>query len=735
VKNLFKQTIGRALKRTLHAITLGSVITASMASVANAAGLMSPLSSNLPALEIRSHDVLVTIEDGYAVTQVDQVFSNPNGQDLEATYHFPVPDKAAVSEFTVWIDDQPVIGEVLEKQQAQSVYQEEKAAGRETGIASKNKHYNFEIKVAPVRAISDTRIRLVYMQAVNIDTGIGRYVYPLEDGETNDQATNFWTANEKVRESFTFNLNLRSGYPVNGLRVPAHPAAVVTQHNNAGSDHEWQVQLRNTIATTGTPVASLSDDIQAINTIGTDDVSQHSGDAQLPSTLSTASSTSHVASLDQDIVVYWRLADNLPGSIDLVTHKEPGAARGTFMLTVTPGDDLAKISEGRDWAFILDKSGSMKGKYSTLIDGVQKALSALKTGDRFQLITFSDQPQKLTGGWVNVTPENIQFWSNKLAATQPGGSTNLYSATETALRVLDADRTSALILVTDGEANVGVTEKKSFLKLMQKRDVRLFTAVMGNGSNRPLLEAMTEVSNGFAVSVSNSDDIVGKLMEFTSKVSHEALHNVSLKISGIKTADLTPKVTTSLYRGEQLSVFGHYWGNDEATVTLSGKVSGAVKKYQSRFPFTDNTSNPEIERLWAYAKITDLQNMQDYLGTNTESNSEHKNAIVDIAVANSLVTDYTSMVVMRDEQFEARGIERKNRDRRTRETQAATQRATQPVASNRVDNRQPAFKQSRPSHSRGSGGGALSLEWLGLLLILIATPAFNRFRGPGKATQ
>jgi len=127
--------------------------------------------------------------------------------------------------------------------------------------------------------------------------------------------------------------------------------------------------------------------------------------------------------------------------------------------------------------------------------------------------------------------------------------------------------------------------------------------------------------------------------------------------------------------------------------------------------------------------------MQDYLGTNTESNSEHKNAIVDIAVANSLVTDYTSMVVMRDEQFEARGIERKNRDRRTRETQAATQRATQPVASNRVDNRQPAFKQSRPSHSRGSGGGALSLEWLGLLLILIATPAFNRFRGPGKATQ
>ena len=219
-------------------------------------------------------------------------------------------------------------------------------------------------------------------------------------------------------------------------------------------------------------------------------------------------------------------------------------------------------------------------------------------------------------------------------------------------------------------------------------------------------------------------------MEFTSKVSHEALHNVSLKINGIKTSDLTPKTTTSLYRGEQLTIFGHYWGNDEATVTLSGKISGEDKKYQTRFPFTDNASNPEIERLWAYAKITDLQNMQDYLGSN--SNNEHKDAIIGIAVANSLVTDYTSMVVMRDEQFESRGIERKNRDRRKQETQAAIQRATKPVANKRVDKRQPIFTQPRPSHSGssgGSGGGSLSAEWLGLLLILIAAPALNRFAG------
>nr|MDJ0834398.1 VIT domain-containing protein [Gammaproteobacteria bacterium] len=64
-----------------------------------AAGLMTPINSGLEELKIRQHHVNVVIEDGYAVTQVEQVFFNPHAQDLEAVYSFPVPDKAAVGEF------------------------------------------------------------------------------------------------------------------------------------------------------------------------------------------------------------------------------------------------------------------------------------------------------------------------------------------------------------------------------------------------------------------------------------------------------------------------------------------------------------------------------------------------------------------------------------------------------------------------------------------------------------
>jgi Ca-activated chloride channel family protein len=681
------------LRRLMTTAMAALFLLVGSATTALAAGLLTPKDGSLAAPQIRSHHVEVTIEDGYAITRVDQVFRNPNPVDLEAVYAFPVPEKGAVSEFTVWIDGQPVTGEVMKKQEARQVYEEEKAAGREAGLTEKQQHYRFEVSVTPVRASSETRLRLVYMQPANIDTGIGRYVYPLEDGETDDRALAFWNNDPVVQENFSFRMNLRSGYPVTALRLPQHPQAVISSQG----EKEWQAE----IAQSGGGV--VSDDSEP----GMD-----SGKAQELQPMR----------LDKDIVVYWRLKEGLPGSVDLVTYREPGKQRGTFMLTLTPGDDLAPISEGRDWVFVLDMSGSMRGKYQTLVDGVQRALGRLGSNDRFRFIRFNNSAREMTSGWINATPEEITRWSDRLAASSVDGGTNLFAGLELALGSLDADRTSAIVLVTDGEANVGVTEKRDFIDLMKQHDVRLFTAVMGNGSNRPLLEAMTAVSNGFAVSVSNSDDIAGKLMEFTGKVSHEALHDLDLQIRGVRVADLTPATPRSLYRGEQLVVFGHYFGEGSADFALAGKVSGQEKRYETSFLFPAvATGNPEIERLWAYAKIRELQDRIDYLGADADS----RDAIVSIAVENGLVTDHTSMVVMREEQFAARGIERHNRDRRQLEQAAATQRAAAPVQNRRVDGHAPISSTPRASH----GGGAMGIEMILAAVILLLFHARRRKAG------
>jgi Ca-activated chloride channel family protein len=675
-------------------------ITAVWSTPNHAAGLMVPTASNLPQLEIIEHHVDVVIEDGYAITSVEQVFANPHGTDLEAIYSFPVPEKAAVGEFTYWIDGLPVVGEVLEKQQAREIYQQEKQAGREVALTEQDSYRSFDIAVYPVRAGQDVRIRLTYIQPVHIDTSIGRYVYPLEEGGVDEQKLSFWTYNDAVETSFSFNLSFRSSWPIDEFRLPQHPQANIQKL----SDNKWNVSLLNEATTTVEATTAA----QATSTE--------------ESTTSTAV-TAAVHRLDQDIVVYWRQAQGLPGSVEMITYKPDTSERGTFMLTVTPGDDLAPIKEGRDWVFILDFSGSMEGKFQSLIEGVNKGLSRLNPNDRFRVIEFNNQATEITHGFEYALPENVQQIIRTLESHRPNSGTDLYAGLDLGIQLLDSDRSSALVLVTDGVANLGYTEKKDFLDLLEQQDVRLFTFVMGNSSNRPMLESMAKVSNGFAMNVSNSDDIAGKLLEAESKLTHEALHDVDLSISGIKVSDLTPERIGSLYRGQQLIVFGHYWGSGEARVNINGKVSGENKNWSTSFGFPEtSTLHPEVERLWAFAKIEDMQNRLDYFG----ADADIEQAITDLAIENGLVTDYTSMIVLTDERFKELGINRRNKSRVQTEQLARQERMLQGVQNNRVDSQQPMYSQPRASHS--NGGGAFDPWMLLLLLPLMLLHFGNRKR-------
>ncbi len=672
----------RGLRRVTLASSVVILLTAVLLSpLAQAAGLLTPTNGNLEQLSIKEHHVDVMIEDGYAVTTVSQVFKNPHNQALEAIYSFPVPEKASVGEFTYWIDGTPVTGEVLEAQKARDIYEQEKAQGRETALVEKDVYRTFDASVYPVQPQDEVKIRMVYIQPVPTDLGIGRYVYPLEEGGVDEEKLAFWSYNENVDEAFSFNLEMRSSYPIDTFRLPKHPQAQV----NKTSAQEWQVAFANGAAS-----------------------------ALEETTESTQSPVKTAFTLDTDIVVYWRHEQGLPGAVDMVTYRDPGSDRGTFMLTVTPGDDLGPITQGRDWIFVLDYSGSMQGKYPTLIEGVRQGLAKLDPLDRYRVILFNNSTQEVTNGYHPAQPGEIERTMAKLEAINPTGGTNLYAGLEKGYRSLDSDRASAVILVTDGVANVGVTEKVDFLKLLEAYDVRLYSFVMGNSANRPLLEGMTKVSNGFSVNVSNSDDIVGLLVQTADKLNHEAYRDIDVRIKGVKVADVTPANIGSLYRGQQLTLFGHYWGDGPAEVTIRGEVSGEKRQYRSVLEFPETqTLNPELERLWAFAAIEALQGKMDYLGEDPDT----RTALVDIALEHGLVTNHTSMIVLRDEVFAEHGIARNNASRVEKEQIARQARQQQAVRSHRQDANQPAFSQPRSYPSSGKSGGG-SLGPLGVILLL-----------------
>ena len=663
----------------LAAIGLTAAIGCGVASTtapASAAGLLKPVGSH-DSLTINDHDVRVVLEDGYATTTVEQSFQNLTPQDLEAIYAFPVPAHAAVAEFTYWIDGKPVTAEVMKRAQARQLYENEKAANRETALAEQDGYKRFEMSVWPVRAQDDVRIRLTYIQPIKLDGGVGRYAYPLEEGGVDDpQERSFWTFTDEVTGRFSFDMTLRTAYPIDGLRIPDHPQAQINQE----TDGTWRVSVQD----------------------GHTDV-EEPGNNQ----------TSNIA-LDQDMVVYWRQPNNLPGSLDIIANKADAEGRGTFMAVFTPGDDLVPITTGRDWTFVVDRSGSMQGKFATVLNGMERALKSLPPQDRFRIILFNDTAMTAFSGYQQATPRAVEEMITKASSWGPQGGTNLYAGLEMGLRDLDADRPHGVVLITDGVANVGRTQRKDFIDLAAANDVRLFTVVMGNSANRPLLEHLADASGGHAISVSNSDDITGRLMTATTSLSHYAFTDLSLSIDGVKTADLTPQVPAALHRGQQLVVFGHYWKGGPATFTLTGRT--ADKAHEYKVPMTlpaQANLNPEIDRLWAFSNIEDMMRQRALLGADQDT----EDAITSTAIEYGLLTPFTSMVVVREDVFANLGIDRTNQKRLEAEkTAQATRLQKGPSVTSTQIAGTPRAHVSNGGGANGSGAAGPLL--IGLLAFL-----------------
>jgi len=295
-----------------------------------------------------------------------------------------------------------------------------------------------------------------------------------------------------------------------------------------------------------------------------------------------------------------------------------------------------------------------------------------------------------------------------------------------ALNDLDDDRATSIVLVTDGVTNTGVIAPQKFHELMKATDIRVFGFVMGNSANWPLMRTICDASGGFYAGVSNADDIVGRILQAKEKVVHECLHDATLNISGVRTFDNGKELLGKVYRGQQLVIFGRYEDGGRAELSLKARLTGEDKTYTTDFEFpTLEKSNPEIERLWALSQIEQIE-LQKNTGALPPAESEH--AIRDLGVEYQLVTDETSMVVLSDESFERRGIERRNQKRVAIERQAQAVRNEQPTATNyRVDSHRPLTTEKTRRKSfggDGGGGGALSPATTALMLLLFGTAAF-----------
>ena len=581
---------------------------------AHAAGLLIADGGFGGVLTLEEHVATVTVNNGVAVTEVTQVFRNTEQRVVEALYTFPVPKGASVSNFSMWINGKEMVGEVVEKKRAREIYESYKRKRRDPGLLEQVDYKTFEMRIFPIPAGAQQRVKVTYYQELDVDHDTATYVYPLATVTRKN-------IDQKTEGKFAVTVDVKNEVPIVAMKSPSHGKETIVSTFN---EHYRQ--------------ASLEVD---------------GGD------------------LSRDFVLHMDMKRPHTG-VDLITSRQPGED-GYFQLTFTAGEELGEADQGMDYVFILDISGSMANdsKLATSRHSVAAFVQQLGEGDRFEVIPFNITPQPLFKELRPSDEAAQQEATTFLKSQRAGGGTMLRPAIQTAYQYRDSDRPLNVVILSDGMTEQ--QEQRQLVALIGERpsNCRVFCIGIGNEVNRPLLTQLAEDAGGLAAFVSQGDDFRRQAKAFRRKLLHPVGTNLSITFDSGGVYDVEPQNLPNLFYGAPLRMYGRFSKSGSAIMHIEGEVMGAPLKQTVtvELPEVDD-ANPEIERMWASHRVNRLLRDLRRNGNSQGITQE----VVNLCEQYSIVSEYASFIVLEnDAEYRRWKIDRRNASRIGRDRKAQTQ--------------------------------------------------------------
>lgn len=539
-------------------------------------------------LAIRYHHVDVKIDDQLAVTRVEQVFYNPNDWAVEGIYLFPLPQDAAVTEFVLWMDGEPVKGEVLDAEQARRAYEEIVRSLRDPALLEYVGRGALQASIFPIPPNGERKIELEYTQALTANQGLVSYSYPL----------NTEKFSVLPLESVVVRVEVRSSKPIRAAYSPSHPVSI-----DRSGDSEF--------------------------------VATFEGRDLLP---------------DADFSLMYSVGES--EAFHLFSYRDPSDAAGAdgfFMALLAPRPAEPTQMVNKDLLLVLDRSGSMEGeKFQHAQAALRYILNHLNPGDRFYLMAFSSGTTSYAGGLRSAEDaKEAGAWVNRLSAE---GSTDINRALLEAAAVVDKERPTYLIFLTDGLPTEGETDSERILANFQSNapeNLRLFVFGVGWDVDTFLLDSLSQHHRGLSFYVQPGEDLGERLSEFYTRISTPVLTGLELDFGTLDVYDLYPQPLPDLFSGTQVVLVGRYRNGGETDIVLHGDVNEVRQTFRYlRLSFDIDSRGSEqqivfLPRLWATRKIGHLLNRIRLNGPDQETIDQ----IVRLSIRYGIVTPYTSYLV------------------------------------------------------------------------------------------
>jgi Ca-activated chloride channel family protein len=576
-------------RRLLFTVALA----AGSAGAANAQGWIEierPIRPGLPASPVVriSSNVRTRIDGRVAVVEVEEQFRNAGGGIAEGTYLYPMPGEAVFQNFSLWMGETEVRGEMMNAEQARGIYEEIVRRLRDPALLTLEGHGLIRARVFPIQPGETRRVVLRYTQLLQ-------------------------RAGDALRMRYA--IGQRGTLPGTGFldRAPNTPADRFT----------FRVTVPNADSY-GTPYSPT----HAIT-------SRRNGD-QLLITLDSAASG--------DVELFVPVRRGLVGT-SLVAHA-PGGEDGYFMLLVSPAQEDDAPALARDLTFVVDVSGSMSGdKIEQAKAALRQALNTLGGQDRFRLIAFSNRVTNFRDGFAAASPENLEAARRFVDGLQADGGTNIAGALDAALSATVAEERLPLVLfLTDGIPSVGEQGPERIAQNAGARigRSRIFTFGIGHDVNTYLLDRLAQEGRGTAEYVAPEANVEAAVGTLLNKIRHPALANLRIEHAPVELVQTYPSRLPDVFFGEELVIFGRYHGTGDGEIVVSGQRGGRTERFTAQAVFPASaTENEFIPRLWASRRIGELTRQIRIEGASQNLVQE----VRELGLRYGILTEYTSYLV------------------------------------------------------------------------------------------
>jgi len=549
-------------------------------------------------LEVRSHRVDVAVKDQVATTKIDQIFHNPNPWAAEGTYIFPIPDGAAIGEFTMWVDGEPVAAKLLDAEEARRIYDRIVRDLRDPALLEYVGSGAIQASVFPIPPGEDRRIEIEYAEVLPSENGLTRYRYPLNTERFSAQPL----------EQVSVRVAVESAEPIRAVYSPSHDVAI-----DRPDDRRF---------TAGWEASGVRP--------------------------------------DTDFELFYSVSPEAVGA-NLVSYWDAAEGAGYFMLLAAPGIAPPSEADviAKDVVVVLDTSGSMEGEKLTQAKAaLTHVLEHLNPEDRFSIVEFSTGARRFSDRLEPAAKASEAVdWVGRLEAT---GGTDINLALLEALALTQPERPTLLLFLTDGLPTEGEVDAAKIMGNVggaAPENVRLFAFGVGDDVDTLLLDGLAQAHGGRTTYVRPGEALDEAVSGFYAGVSTPVLADLALDFGGVQVEDVYPSPVPDLFAGGQLVLLGRYRDGGPATVTLTGEVNGQPQTFVyggQRLATAGGEGEAFLPRLWATRKIGHLLNEIRLKGENPEL----VQAVVDLSVRFGVVTPYTSYLITEDDILSQEGRQR-----------------------------------------------------------------------------